>query len=94
MDLKKFLEEKGFKKIDFKSTDVVYKNVENYSAKIVPSGELGDREYVLTISFFKDCYIFSISDKIGIIRLISLSKFTPIDVIEAYINRAYDFFSL
>ena len=95
-ELKNRLEELGFKKIDFKSSDLQYKDVENYAAKIIPSGEWEPetREYVLTISIFKEYYLFSVSDKVGIIKLISLDKSTPVGIIEGYIHRAYKFLSL
>lgn len=91
----KELKERGFKineDLD-KSMKKTYKKlINNYAVKITALDE--NRVYLLTVSIFEDGYRFSIMDKGGVIRLVSLKDTTPLEVITEYIDKCYNFFRI
>lgn len=90
--LQEKLEEMNFKKVDtsdIKGTPKGTKYV--YAGKI---SNLGGEDYFLSLHKFKECYQFTISDNIGIVKLSAFKLDTPIEILVEYIKRAYRFFSV
>lgn len=90
--LQEKLEEMNFKNVDTSDVKGTPKGTKYvYAAKIE---NLVGEDYFLALHKFKDCYQFTISDNVGIIKLSSFKLDTPIDILVEYIKRTYRFFSV
>ena len=86
------LEEMKFNKVDIKDI----KNTPKGTKYVYAGGiqNLAGEKYILSVHRFKECYQFTISDNIGIVKLSAFKLDTPIEILVEYIKRAYRFFSV
>lgn len=90
--LQEKLEEMNFHQIDTKDIKGTPKGTKYVYAGGIKS--VFGNKYFLSLHRFKDGYQFTISDKIGIVKLSAFKEDTPIEILVEYIKRAYRFFSV